>query len=79
MTSKGQRRRKKETVARYSAKLLFQFRVVVNGDSGARRLCEERMIVFRAASPRLALAAGQASRTRRSAPVQEQRRRSRAL
>ncbi len=49
-------RRKNVDAARYCAKLLFQFRVVVNGDSRARRLCEERMLVFRAASPRLALA-----------------------
>jgi uncharacterized protein DUF4288 len=49
-------RRRKPNVTRYAAKLLFQFRVVVNGDAGVRRLCEERMIVFRAASAGLALA-----------------------
>jgi hypothetical protein len=31
---------------RYAAKLLFQFRVVVGGDSGKRRLCEERIVVL---------------------------------
>jgi hypothetical protein len=41
---------------RYAAKLLFQFRVVVDGDSGKRRWCEERIVVFRAASARKALA-----------------------
>ncbi len=40
---------------RYSARLLFQFRVVVDGDSGKRRLCEERIIVFTAANARAAL------------------------
>jgi hypothetical protein len=29
---------------RYAAKLLFQFRVVINGDSGKLRHCEERII-----------------------------------
>jgi hypothetical protein len=33
---------------RYAAKLLFQFRVEVNGDSGKRRLCEERIVVLEA-------------------------------
>jgi hypothetical protein len=40
---------------RYSAKLLFQFRVVVDGDSGKRRLCEERIIVLAAGSAKSAL------------------------
>lgn len=31
---------------RYSAKLLFQFRVVENGQSRSRRWCEERTICF---------------------------------
>ncbi|UJB19070.1 MULTISPECIES: DUF4288 domain-containing protein [Lysobacter] len=42
--------------SRYSAKLLFQFRVVVQGDSGIMRTCEERIIVFRAPGARRALA-----------------------
>jgi hypothetical protein len=40
---------------RFAAKLLFQFRVDVNGDVGKRRLCEERIINFSARSPREAL------------------------
>ena len=55
MTRKQRPNLTKATAARYSAKLLFQFRMVANGDSGVRRLCEERIIVFRAASPRSAL------------------------
>jgi len=41
---------------RYAARLLFQFRVMVNGDPGVRRLCEDRIIVVRAPSARSALA-----------------------
>jgi hypothetical protein len=41
---------------RYAAKLLFQFRVVVDGDSGKRRICEERIITLEAKSARKALA-----------------------
>ncbi|KZC24388.1 hypothetical protein RHOFW104T7_08850 [Rhodanobacter thiooxydans] len=41
---------------RFAAKLLFQFRVVVDGDSGVMRTCEERIIVFRASTARKALA-----------------------
>ena len=40
---------------RYAAKLLFQFRVDRNGDSGKRRVCEERIIVIEAASAASAL------------------------
>jgi len=40
---------------RYSARLLFQFRVVLNGDAGKRRLCEERIITFTAPQARAAL------------------------
>jgi hypothetical protein len=56
MKAKGRERKRRASSARYVAKLLFQFRIVVNGDSGIRRLCEERMIVFRAAGARAALA-----------------------
>jgi hypothetical protein len=42
---------------RYAAKLLFQFRVVVNGHSGVRRRCEERIIIFCSTSARAALSA----------------------
>ena len=40
---------------RYSAKLLFQFRVDVDGDPGKRRLCEERIVVIEAKTPQAAL------------------------
>ena len=41
---------------RYAAKLLFQFRVGVDGDSGKRRLCEERIVVLEARTAKDALA-----------------------
>jgi len=41
---------------RYAAKLLFQFRVVTNGLSNKRRLCEERIVVIQAPSAKKALA-----------------------
>ncbi|MCE5269419.1 MAG: DUF4288 domain-containing protein [Planctomycetaceae bacterium] len=44
---------------RYAAKLLFQFRVVVNGDSGKRRLCEERIVILNARSAKSALTKAQ--------------------
>ena len=37
-------------MARYSAKLMFQFRVDRNGDSGKRRKCEERIVVLQAST-----------------------------
>lgn len=40
---------------RYSAKLLFQFRVIINGDSGKRRTCEERIVLLKALSAKQAL------------------------
>jgi hypothetical protein len=42
-------------MSRFAAKLLFQFRVNVDGDPGKRRHCEERIINFQARSPRDAL------------------------
>jgi uncharacterized protein DUF4288 len=45
---------------RYAARLLFQFRVMVNGNPGVRRLCEDRIIVLRAIGARSALAKAQA-------------------
>jgi hypothetical protein len=42
-------------MTRFAAKLLFQFRVDFDGDSGKRRLCEERIINFSARSSREAL------------------------
>ncbi|HET9553914.1 MAG TPA: DUF4288 domain-containing protein [Anaeromyxobacteraceae bacterium] len=41
----------------YGAKLLFQWRVVENGKAKGRRLCEERVILIRARTPKSALAA----------------------
>ncbi len=41
---------------RYSAELLFQYRVMVDGTAGKRRLCERRIIHFRAPDGRSALA-----------------------
>src|SRR5689334_15756864 len=40
---------------RYSAKLLFQFRVMCNGSPGKRRLCEERIITFASSNAKSAL------------------------
>ncbi len=40
---------------RFAAKLLFQFRVDVNGDPGKRRLCEERIVIFKARSAKSAM------------------------
>src|SRR6266852_1109873 len=54
--SKGSGRRRD----RYAGRLLFQFRVMVNGDAGVRRLCEDRIILVRAADARSALAKAQA-------------------
>lgn len=44
---------------RYAARLLFQFRVMVNGNPGVRRLCEDRIIVLHAVGARSALAKAQ--------------------
>jgi hypothetical protein len=41
---------------RYSAALLFQYRVMVDGSPGKRRLCESRIIHFRSLNGRSALA-----------------------
>ncbi len=41
--------------SRYSAKLLFQWRVVVDGDSGKRRRCEIRIVIVRASNARDAI------------------------
>lgn len=42
-------------MARYAAKLLFQFRVVRAGCVNKRRVCEERIIHIKASSPESAL------------------------
>jgi hypothetical protein len=47
--------RSKLPSVRYSAKLLFQFRVDRGPASGKRRLCEERIVTFHAESARSAL------------------------
>ena len=44
MKTKRHDNRKKAPVRRYSAKLLFQYRV--GGSQNRRRLCEERIITF---------------------------------
>jgi len=41
---------------RYAAKLLFQWNAMPGGRASSRRVCEERIVNFRAASPRSALA-----------------------
>jgi hypothetical protein len=46
---------KKPKPLKYAAKLLFQFRVIVDGDSGKRRLCEERIVLMEALSAEEAL------------------------
>ena len=45
----------KQKTKRFSAKLLFQFRVMVDGDPGKRRLCEERIVLFKALDAKEAL------------------------
>lgn len=46
---------KPAATSRYSARLLFQFRVVVDGEANKRRLCEDRIITFTATHARAAL------------------------
>lgn len=41
--------------SRYAAKLLLQFRISADGDSNIMRLCEERIVLVRAASAKHAL------------------------
>jgi hypothetical protein len=53
MTAKSHSIKKKN--GRYAAKLLFQFRVMVDGNPGIRRTCEERIITFSAAHGTAAL------------------------
>ncbi len=47
-------------MTRYAAKLLFQYRVIVGGRSGKRRICEERVVLLKDRSAKAAL--GQAKR-----------------
>jgi hypothetical protein len=51
----AKKKRESDPTRRYSARLLFQFRVIVDGDDGKRRLCEERIITFTAPPARAAL------------------------
>lgn len=44
------------TDKRFAAKLLFQFRIDIDGDPGVMRTCEERIVVFYASTARKALA-----------------------
>src|SRR5262245_42290287 len=55
MKSKTRTKLRRASAKRYSAKLLFQFRVLVDGSPGIRRLCEERTITFQANNARAAL------------------------
>ena len=61
-------RRRAEAADRYSAKLLFEFFITVDGRPMVRRMCEERIIVVHAFSAkgalREALRAGKASEFR---------------
>ena len=43
------------SINRYAAKLLFQFRTLLDGISNKKRLCEERIIIFKADTPQDAL------------------------
>lgn len=44
-----------DTHRRYAAKLFFQFRTICNGVSNKKRVCEEKIILFVAESPKTAL------------------------
>ena len=50
-------KRKQLTISanRYAAKLLFQFKVVINGNPGKRRICEERIAIFQGKTAKQAL------------------------
>ena len=49
-------KRKRTTESMFAAKLLFQFKVTAKGDTGKRRLCEERIVHVKAPTARVALA-----------------------
>jgi len=53
--SKRHDSKKKEQSGRFAAKLLFQFRVMVDGSPGVRRTCEERIVTFPATHGQAAL------------------------
>lgn len=46
---------KRKKTKKYSAKLLFQFKVLINRKPGTRRLCEEQIIVLNAQNAKEAL------------------------
>lgn len=46
---------KKQPTRKFAAKLLFQYRVVIDGEPNKRRICEERIINFNARGSRDAL------------------------
>jgi hypothetical protein len=50
-------KKQKVKIERYAAKLLFQFRVAIGGKSNTMRTCEERIVVLKARTAQLALAA----------------------
>src|SRR5262245_52710651 len=50
-----QMKKQKSPLDRFSAKLLFQYRVVVGGRDNVMRTCEERMVVLRSSAARGAL------------------------
>jgi len=48
--------KRKDKGQRYAASLLFQYRVMVDGNPGKRRLCEKRVITIRSSDAHAALA-----------------------
>jgi Domain of unknown function (DUF4288) len=52
---KPKARRRKPTLERYAARLLFQYRFLVGAQRRTKRLCEERIIVIKAPSALAAL------------------------
>ncbi len=69
----GLHQRSRVTTRRFAAKLLFQYRVVVNGKSNRRRICEERLVVVHApaaeAAHRSALKYGRGAQHRYKNPA----------
>jgi hypothetical protein len=55
LKSKSHDNKKAASSGRYASKLLFQFRVMVDGSPGVRRTCEERIVSFSAAHGQAAL------------------------
>ncbi len=61
MNPKRKRGRKAVPAKDYAVKLLFQWRVMVDGSPGIRRTCEDRIVCLAAKSARAALAAAKRS------------------